>query len=87
MPEVIEFSMHSLLKIEILKSHGINISKEIIEDIISFPDKIEIGYKGRSIAQKGFDETRVLRVVYETKPEKIWVVTVYPGRRSRYEKD
>lgn len=59
----IEFSSHSLLKIEILKSHDINISKEIIEDIIRFPDKIEVGYKGRSIAQKGFDETHVLRVV------------------------
>lgn len=32
----IEFSSHSLLKIEILKSHGINISKEIIEDILGF---------------------------------------------------
>jgi hypothetical protein len=70
-----------------LKSHGVNISKEIVEDIIRFPDKAEVGYKGRSIAQKGFDETHVLRVVYETKPEKIWVVTVYPGRRSRYEKN
>lgn len=83
----IEFSFHSLVKIEMLKSHGVNISKEIVEDIIRFPDKAEVGYKGRSIAQKGFDETHVLRVVYETKPEKIWVVTVYPGRRSRYEKN
>jgi len=86
MPINIEFSMHSLVKIEILKSHGIDISREINENI-SFPDKIEVGYKGRSIAQKGFNETRVLRVVYETKAGKIWVVTVYPGRRSRYEKD
>jgi hypothetical protein len=83
----IEFSFHSLVKIEILKSHGVNISKEIVGDIIRFPDKTEVGYKGRSIAQKGFDETHVLRVVYETKPEKIWVVTVYPGRKSRYEKN
>ncbi|KFD40552.1 hypothetical protein HX99_01110 [Peptococcaceae bacterium SCADC1_2_3] len=85
--EVIDFSVHLLLKIEILKSHDINISKEIIEDIVRFPDKIEMGYKGRQIAQKGFDETHVLRVIYETKPEKILVITVYPGRRSRYEKD
>jgi hypothetical protein len=83
----IEFSFHSLVNIEMLKSHGVNISKKIVEDIIRFPDKTEVGYKGRSIAQKGFDETHVLRVVYETKPEKIWVVTVYPGRRSRYEKN
>ena len=34
MPTKIEFSFHSLLKIEILKSHGINVSKEIVEDIL-----------------------------------------------------
>jgi hypothetical protein len=38
-------------------------------------------------AQKNFDETHVLRVVYEKKPEKLLIITVYPGRRSRYEKD
>ena len=83
----IEFSLHSLLKIEILRSHGINVSKEIVEDIIRNPDKIDVGYKERLIAQKGFDDTHVFRVVYESKPEKIYVVTVYPGRRFRYEKD
>jgi hypothetical protein len=87
MPVDIEFSLHSLAKIEMLKSHGVSISKKIVKDIIRFPDKTEVGYKGRSIAQKGFDEMHVLRVVYESKPEKIWVVTVYPGKRSRYEKN
>ena len=72
----IEFSPHSLLKIEILRSHGINVSKEIVEDIIRNPDKIDVGYKERLIAQKGFDDTHVFRVVYESKPEKIYVVTV-----------
>jgi hypothetical protein len=83
----IEFSLHSLLKMEILKSHGRNVSKELVESIVRNPDRIDIGYKDRLVAQKGFDETRVLRVVYETLPDKIYVVTVYPGRRSRYEKD
>ncbi|MBT9132942.1 MAG: hypothetical protein DDT33_01473 [Firmicutes bacterium] len=87
MPTDIEFSLHSLLKIEILRSHGIDVSKEIVENVVLTPDKIDEGYKDRLIAQKGFDETRVLRVVYETLPDKIYVVTVYPGRRSRYEKD
>lgn len=84
---LIEFSLHSLLKMEILKSHGLNVSKEIVENIVRNPDRIDTGYKDRLVAQKGFDETRVLRVVYETLPEKIYIVTVYPGRRSRYEKD
>ncbi len=56
MPTDIEFNPHSLLKIEILKSHGINMSKEIVEDVIRNPDRIDVGYKKRLIAQKGFDE-------------------------------
>lgn len=87
MPLEIEFSKHSLLKIDILKSHGIGITKEKIEEIIKTPDKIELGYKERLIAQKVIDEIHVLRVVYESSSEKIYVVTVYPGRRLRYEKD
>ena len=87
MPTDVEFSLHSLLKIEILKAHGVDVSKETIEDIVRNPDRIEEGYKNRLVAQKGFDETRVLRVVYEEFPDKKYVITVYPGRRSRYEKD
>lgn len=87
MPTEIEFSLHSLLKIEILKSHGLEVSQGIVENVVKTPDRIEQGYKDRLIAQRGFDETRVLRVVYETLPDKLYVVTVYPGRRSRYEKD
>jgi hypothetical protein len=87
MPTEIEFSMHSLLKIEILKAHGIAVTKEIVEEVVRNPDRIEESYKNRLVAQKGFDETRVLRVVYEALPEKLYIVTVYPGRRSRYEKD
>lgn len=87
MQENIEFSPHSLLKIEILKSHGLNITKEMAEDFIRNPDIIVEGYKGRLVAQRGIDDSHVVRVVYETRPEGLYVVTVYPGRRSRYEKD
>ena len=87
MSKKIEFSLHSLLKIEILKAHGFDISKEMVEDIIRFPDKIDEGYKGRLVAQRGIDDSHVVRVVYETGPEEFYIVTVYPGRRSRYEKD
>ncbi|MDP2967769.1 MAG: DUF4258 domain-containing protein [Deltaproteobacteria bacterium] len=63
------------------------LSKENVENVVRTPDRIDKGYKERLIAQKGFDDTHVLRVIYETLPDKIYVVTLYPGRRSRYEKD
>lgn len=87
MPMEIEFSLHSLLKLEILKAHGIEISKEFVENTIRSPDKIVTGYRGRLVAQKVINGDHVLRVVYEKKDGKVFVVTIYPGRRSRYEED
>jgi len=87
MPREIKHSDHLLLKIEILKAHSIDLSVEKINDIIRFPDKIDKGYKDRLIAQKRMDDEHVLRVVYEEQADKIIAITVYSGRRSRYEKD
>lgn len=83
----INFTEHALTKIKILKNHGWDISRQIIEDTIKEADIIETGYKGRKIAQKRLTDRHVLRVVYEEKDEEITIVTMYPGRRSRYEKD
>jgi len=51
-----------------------------------FPDKIEEGYKTRLVAQRRIDDSHVVRVVYETGAGKLYVATVYPARRLRYEK-
>lgn len=42
---LIEFSLHSLVKIELLKSHGIAVSKELVENVVRNPDRIDTGYK------------------------------------------
>jgi len=49
------------------------------------PEKVEAGYQGRKVAQRGITERHVLRVIYEEGSEDIRVVTFYPGKRSRYE--
>jgi hypothetical protein len=82
----IEYSQHSLDKIEILKKHGVDISKEMIEETVIEPEKVVEGYKNRIIAQKTLDENHVLRVVYEKNNDDIFVVTIYPGRSTRYDK-
>ena len=87
MPGGIVFSRHSLFKIEILRSHGVDISKGAVEDAVRSPDKTDRGYAGRLIAQKSMDDAHVLRVVYEDVPEGKLVVTMYPARKSRYAKD
>jgi len=57
----LEFSPHSLSKTEILKAHGIAVTREIVEEVIRKPDRIDVGYEERLIAQKGFVATHVLR--------------------------
>jgi hypothetical protein len=86
MKEII-FSKHALLKIEILRAHGIIIDQEFVRKALTHPNKIERGYKGRFIAQKKLDDDHVLRTVYEENDEHILVITLYPGRSERYEKD
>lgn len=83
----IRFSEHSQLKIEILANHGITINPEFIIETVRSPDKLEAGEEDKQIAQKRLDKNRVLRVVYREFNAFILILTLYPGRRSRYEKD
>ncbi|MBM3118899.1 MAG: DUF4258 domain-containing protein [Chloroflexi bacterium] len=84
---VIRFSDHTLLKLEILKAHGLPLDMELTQNVIAKPEQLMKGYHGRKIAQKGLDLNHVLRVVYEEHHDEIVVITFYPGRRERYDKD
>jgi len=83
----IKFSRHSSLKIDILREHGVIVSNELVESIINKPLKTESGYKNRKIAQGSLDTEHVLRIIYEEDAEEILVITLYPGRKDRYEKN
>jgi len=83
----IRFSEHAELKIQILSSHGFAIDPEFVLETMRSPDKVESGEEDKLIAQKRINENLVLRVVYREFSAFILVITLYPGRRSRYEKD
>ena len=83
----IRFSEHSQLKIEILANHGVTVKPEFVAETIRLPDKLELGEDDKQIAQKRLDENQVLRVVYREFSTFVLVITLYPGRKSRYEKD
>jgi hypothetical protein len=87
MTKKITFSPHCLLKLKILEVHGLSFSLEFIEPALATPDLVEKGHKGRNVAQKGFNRELVLRIVYEENAENFFVITVYPGKKSRYEKN
>jgi len=81
----IVYGDHAQEKFALLRRHGFMVSRRQVRETVQKPEKVEAGYRGRKVAQRGITERHVLRVVYEEGPEDIRVVTFYPGRRSRYE--
>lgn len=67
-----------------MQRQGFSVDEETIISLIQEATEIHLGYSGRLIAQDSLDEEHVLRVIYEESDE-IMVVTLYPGRRERYE--
>jgi len=83
----IRFSDHAFSKLDILASRNIIISREFVVEAICNPDKTESGSGDKIIAQKRLNEQLVVRVVYREFDAFILTITVYPGRRKRYEKN
>jgi uncharacterized DUF497 family protein len=79
------FSKHAEIKLRILKKHGINFSKTLIENAVVNPDKIIRAEKSRLIAQKLYNSDHLIRVIFEETANCITIITFYPARRSRYE--
>jgi len=83
---MIYFTKHAEEKFDILKRHKFSISKEQVIETIKNPEGIDRSRLPLLIAQKKFDKTHVLRVVYKQEEGLIKVITFYPGRRKQYEK-
>ena len=83
----IRFSDHAKLKIDLLGDRSVAVSEVFTIDVVRSPDKLEIAEEDKRIAQKRLNDKLVLRVVYREYKSFILVITLYPGRRSRYEKD
>ena len=81
----VAFTRHAIVKFDILKRHGFEVSHAQVEETLLDPEKV-ISEKGNKfIAQKTITDRHVLRVVYRMEREAMIVITFYPGRRDRYE--
>lgn len=83
----IRFTEHALLKFVVLRQQGIELDRDTVVNVVLYPQDVARGYGNRLIAQAQLDAEKVLRVVYEESDEEIVIVTFYPGRRSRYERN
>jgi len=82
----VAWSEHGRFKLQLLARHGLVIEPESVESIVKNSQQVEPGYKGRKIVQGRLDESRVMRVVYEESATTMTIITLYPGKRERYEK-
>jgi hypothetical protein len=80
----VRFTAHAWGKLSIIRRQGFSLDEEQVVGVIQRPQQTVSGYLGRIIAQAILDEEHVIRVVYEENDE-IIVVTLYAGRRERYE--
>ena len=83
----IRLSQHAHLKLAILAEQNATIDQSFVVSTIQAPTRTELGGEGKVIAQRPLNEHLVLRVVYKEFNAFIIVITLYPGKRSRYEKD
>jgi hypothetical protein len=86
MEKEIRWSEHAQLKLDILNQRSITVSADLVAAIIRKPDTLNTE-EDKQIAQSRITENLVLRVVYREFNTFILIITLYPGRRSRYEKD
>ncbi len=86
MEKEIRWSDHAQLKLDILNQRSIKVSADLVAEIIRTPDRLS-EEEDKQIAQSRITDKLVLRVVYREFSTFILIITLYPGRRSRYEKD
>lgn len=79
----IKFTLHANQKLTRLAKIGI--TKEKVVKTVNNPKKVVNGYFGRKIAQSYLTNDLILRVVYEQTEKEILIITIYPGKRRRYE--
>ena len=82
----IRFTHHAERKFEILKRHGVSVSRKRVVDILQRPAHVDTRSRAPlCIAQGEFDKRRVLRIVYKIEDDMMVVITFYPGRKSQYD--
>lgn len=83
---MIIFTRHAGEKFNLLRKHKFIISKKEVLETIASPNLIDYSRLPLLIAQRKFDRTHVLRVVYKEEQGNMKVITFYPGRLKNYGK-
>ncbi|MEL6136887.1 MAG: DUF4258 domain-containing protein [Cyanobacteria bacterium J06628_6] len=82
----VKFSLHAIEKLKALQRE-LPITRESVIQTITQPDSLQVLEEDKRLAQKQLTDKLLLQVVYREFTAFILTITVYPGRRSRYEKN
>jgi len=80
----VRLSRHAVEKIAILARHGVAVTEDDVVATVLEPDLVDES-RFPMIAQRRHGAHHVLRVVFRREGDDVVVITVYPGRRKRYE--
>lgn len=80
----IRFTRHAREKFAVLARHGFVVTEAQVVEALTLPDRVDTD-RDPPVAQRGLDDTHVLRVVFRAEGDDRVVVTFYPGRRRQYE--
>ncbi len=80
------FTKHAVDKFETLRRHKFIVTREQVLETVENPDIIDYSRLPLLIAQRPFDRSHILRVVYKQEGGIIRIITFYPGRKLQYEK-
>lgn len=81
---MIKFTKHAEDKFAILKRHQFSVAKDQVIETVNDPDHVDTSRLPLLIAQRAFDKTHVLRVVYKVEFGVKIIITFYPGRIKQY---
>lgn len=79
------FSKHSRLKLEILTTHKVKVTEDDIKKVLKNPELQNYSGWPEILAIGKLDKRHSLIVVYRKENEHLFVITLWPAEKGRYE--
>ena len=81
----IVFTHHAEKKLKDLKNLGVNVTKSLIENVLTNPLHVDReSDPPNKISSGEFGKKHLLRVVFREENDIIIIITFYPARKGRY---
>lgn len=81
----LKFTKHALNKFKYLSDVGVDVSRQLVKDILDKPLHTDVVSDfPNKIASGRLDESHISRIVYREEGVTMVIITFYPARKGRY---